>query len=309
MARMARNFLSIDDLTPEELEHLIDLSAEVKAVPGSYVDRLRNLSVAMIFEKPSTRTRVSFEVAAAGMGAHPLILSPTELQLGRGETIEDTGRVMSRYVDCIVLRTFGQERLEDLAKASTKPVINALSDFEHPCQCLADLLTVREWKGTLRGLTLTYIGDGNNVAHALLLGGAKSGMNVRVATPVGFEPIPQVVQRAKELATESGSSIEVTNAPAAAVDGTDVIYTDVWASMGQEAEAGERTLVFRQYQVNEALLDKAAPDAIVMHCLPAHRGQEITDEVLDGPRSAVWDQAENRLHTQKALLLWLLDRE
>jgi len=309
MAAMARNFLSIDDLTPAELEHLLDLSAKVKAVPGSYVESLRNLSVAMIFEKPSTRTRVSFEVAAAGMGAHPLILSPTELQLGRGETIEDTGRVMSRYVDCIVLRTFGQERLEDLAKTSTAPVINALSDFEHPCQCLADLLTIREWKGKLRGLTLTYIGDGNNVAHALLLGGAKSGMTVRVATPVGFEPIPQVVQRAKELAAESGCAVEVTNAPAAAVDGADVIYTDVWASMGQEAEAGERTLVFRQYQVNQALLDKAAPDAIVMHCLPAHRGQEITDEVLDGPRSAVWDQAENRLHTQKALLLWLLDRE
>jgi len=306
---MARNFLSIDDLAPAELEHVLDLAGEVKAAPGSFVDRLRNLSVAMIFEKPSTRTRVSFEVAAAGMGAHPLILSPSELQLGRGETIEDTGRVMSRYVDCIVLRTFGQERLEDLAKASTSPVINALSDFEHPCQCLADLLTIREWKGKARGQTLTYIGDGNNVAHALLLGGAKIGMNVRVATPVGFEPIPQVVHRAKELAAESGSWVEVTNAIAAAVDGADVIYTDVWASMGQEAEAGERTLVFRQYQVNQALLDQAAPDAIVMHCLPAHRGQEITDEVLDGPRSAVWDQAENRLHTQKALLLWLLDRE
>jgi len=303
---MARNLLSIDDLTPAELDHLLDLSAEVKAVPGSFVDRLRNLSVAMIFEKPSTRTRVSFEVAAAAMGAHPLILSPTELQLGRGETIEDTGRVMSRYVDCIVLRTFGQERLEDLAKAATKPVINALSDFEHPCQCLADLLTIKEWKGKLRGLTLTYIGDGNNVAHALLLGGAKSGMTVRVATPVGFEPIPQVVQRAKELAAESGCSIEVTNAPAAAVDGADVIYTDVWASMGQEAEKEARAKIFAPYQVNAALFAAARPDAIFMHCLPAHREEEVSAEIFESYRSVVFDEAENRLHVQKAVLVTLM---
>jgi ornithine carbamoyltransferase len=303
---MARNFLSIDDLQSEELREILDLSAAVKADPGRYAKGLQGKAVAMIFEKPSTRTRVSFEVAVAGLGAHPLVLSSTELQLGRGETIEDTGRVLSRYTDGVVLRTFGQERLEALASNSTVPVVNALSDFEHPCQCLADLLTVRERRGELRGLTLTFIGDGNNVAHSLLLGGAMSEMNVRVATPVGFEPIPQVVQRAKEIAAESGCTVEITNDPVAAATGADVLYTDVWASMGQEAEAGERTLVFRQYRIDHAAVDRAAADVVVLHCLPAHRGQEITDEVIDGPHSAVWDQAENRLHTAKALLLWLL---
>jgi ornithine carbamoyltransferase len=306
---MPRNFLSVDDLGPAELLHLLDLSAAVKANPDRYSDGLRGKAIALIFEKPSTRTRVSFEVAVAGLGAHPLVISSTELQLGRGETIEDTGRVLSRYVDCVVLRTFGQERLEALAKTSDVPVVNSLSDFEHPCQCLADLMTIHERRGELRGLTLTFIGDGNNVAHSLLLGGAMSGMNVRVATPVGFEPIPQVVQRAKELASESGSTIEVTNDPVAASSGADVLYTDVWASMGQEAEVGERTLVFRQYKVDQAAVDRAAPDVVVLHCLPAHRGQEITDEVIDGPHSAVWDQAENRMHTAKALLLWLLGSE
>ena len=306
---MPRNFLSVDDLEPAELRQLLDLSAAVKAAPDRYADGLRGKAIALIFEKPSTRTRVSFEVAVAGLGAHPLVISSTELQLGRGETIEDTGRVLSRYVDCVVLRTFGQERLEALAKTSDVPVVNSLSDFEHPCQCLADLMTIHERRGELRGLTLTFIGDGNNVAHSLLLGGAMSGMNVRVATPVGFEPIPQVVQRAKELASDSGSVVEVTNDPVAAAAGADVLYTDVWASMGQEAEAGERTLVFRQYKVDQAAVDRAAPDVVVLHCLPAHRGQEITDEVIDGPHSAVWDQAENRLHTAKALLLWILGSE
>jgi ornithine carbamoyltransferase len=303
---MARNFLSIDDLQPEELHEVLDLSAAVKADPAGYAKGLQGKTVSMIFEKPSTRTRVSFEVAVAALGAHPLVLSSTELQLGRGETIEDTGRVLSRYTDGVVLRTFGQERLEALATNSTVPVVNALSDFEHPCQCLADLMTIRERRGDLQGLTLTFIGDGNNVAHSLLLGGAMSGMNVRVATPVGFEPIPQVVQRAKEIASEGGCTVEITNDPVGAATGADVLYTDVWASMGQEAEAGERTLVFRQYRIDQAAVDRAAPDVVVLHCLPAHRGQEITDEVIDGPHSAVWDQAENRLHTAKALLLWLL---
>jgi ornithine carbamoyltransferase len=303
---MARNFLSVDDLAPDELRAVLDLSAAVKADPARYANALQGKAVALIFEKPSTRTRASFEVAAAGLDAYPLVLSSTELQLGRGETIEDTGRVLSRYVDAMVLRTFGQERLEALARNADIPVVNSLSDFEHPCQCLADLLTIRERRGELHGLTLTFIGDGNNVAHSLLLGGAMSGMNVRVATPVGFEPIPQVVQRAKEIAAEGGCTVEVTNDPVAAATGADVLYTDVWASMGQEAEVGERTLVFRQYRIDQAAVDRAAPDVVVLHCLPAHRGQEITDEVIDGPRSAVWDQAENRLHTAKALLVWLL---
>ncbi len=304
---MARDFLSVDDLTPAELAALLDLSAEVKASPERFADRLRGRSVALIFEKPSTRTRVSFDVGVAELGGHPVALSAAELQLGRGETIEDTGRVLSRYVDAIVLRTFEQERLEVLAGAASVPVVNALSDFEHPCQCLADLLTIRERKGGLAGRTLAYLGDGNNVTHSLLLGGAKAGMRVRVATPPGFEPIPLVVNRAREIAAATGGGVELTNDPVEAARGADVLYTDVWASMGQEAEADERALVFPAYRIDQKAVDLAAPDAIVMHCLPAHRGQEITDEVIDGPRSVVWDQAENRLHTQKALLLWLLD--
>jgi ornithine carbamoyltransferase len=301
-----RDYLSVDDLSPEELAGVLDLSGKVKAHPGDVADALRRRSVAMIFEKPSTRTRVSFEVAIASTGAHPVALSSQELQLGRGETIEDTGRVLSRYVDAIVLRTFEQERLELLASAATVPVVNALSDFEHPCQCLADLLTIREIKGELAGRTVTYLGDGNNVTHSLLLGAAKTGMHVRVATPPGFEPIPQIVQRATEIAEGTGGSVLLTNDPREAAAGADVLYTDVWASMGQEAESDERALVFPAYRLDQEKVDVARPDVTVLHCLPAHRGQEITDGVIDGPHSAVWDQAENRLHTQKALLLWLL---
>ncbi len=303
---MVRDYLSVDDLTPEELTALLDLSAKLKAEPEGYAGRLHGKVVAMVFEKPSTRTRVSFEVAISSAGGHPVPLSSPELQLGRGETIEDTGRVLSRYVDAVVLRTFEQERLEVLARAASVPVVNALSDFEHPCQCLADLLTVREKKGELAGRTLVYLGDGNNVTHSLLLGCAKSGMRIRVATPPGFEPIPQVVHRAREIARATGGQVEVLHDPAEACVGADVLYTDVWASMGQEAEAGERALVFPAYQLNQPMVELAAPDVTVLHCLPAHRGQEITDEVIDGPHSAVWDQAENRMHTQKALLLWLL---
>jgi ornithine carbamoyltransferase len=302
-----RHYLSVDDLSPQELIDLLGLSAKVKAEPAAYADCLTGKNIALIFEKPSTRTRVSFEVGVSQLGAHAVVLSATELQLGRGETIEDTGRVLSRYVDAIVLRTFEQERLEVLAGAATIPVVNALSDFEHPCQALADLLTVQERLGGPGGRVLAYFGDGNNVAHSLLLGGAKAGMTVRVATPPGFGPIPQVVQRAEQIATETGGAVEITNDPAAAAAGANVLYTDVWASMGQEAESDERALVFPAYQLDQKLVDLAAPDAVVLHCLPAHRGQEISAEVLDGPRSAVWDQAENRLHSQKALLLRLFD--
>jgi ornithine carbamoyltransferase len=302
---MKRDLLSIDDLTSAELARLLELSAKVKASPSDYAERLRGRALVMLFEKPSTRTRVSFEVAIAQLGAHPVVLSAAELQLGRGETIEDTGRVLSRYVDGVVVRTFEQERLEALASAASVPVINALSDFEHPCQCLADLMTIRERKGELAGLTLTYLGDGNNVTHSLLLGGAKMGMHVRAATPPGFEPIPQIVHRAEEIGQETGGGAEVIHDPVEATRGADVLYTDVWASMGQEDEADERALVFPAYTLDEAAVERAADDVIVLHCLPAHRGQEITDAVIDGPHSAVWDQAENRLHTQKALLLWL----
>jgi ornithine carbamoyltransferase len=302
---MERDFLSVDDLSNDELAGLLDRSAKVKAQPGEVTEALRGKSVAMVFEEPSTRTRVSFEVAIAATGAYPVVLS-SELQLGRGEAIEDTGRVLSRYVDAVVLRTFEQERLEVLAGSATVPVVNALSDFEHPCQCLADLLTVREIKGELAGRTITYLGDGNNVTHSLLLGATKMGMHMRVATPPGFEPIPQVVQRATEIAEQTRGSVLITSDPREACAGADVLYTDVWASMGQEGEADERALVFPSYALDQAKVDVARPDVTVLHCLPAHRGQEIADDVIDGPHSAVWEQAENRLHTQKALLLWLL---
>jgi ornithine carbamoyltransferase len=303
---MDRDYLSVDDLSNDELASLLDRAAKVKAQPGEVAEALRGRSVALIFEKPSTRTRVSFEVAIAQAGGHPVALSAAELQLGRGETIEDTGRALSRYVDAIVLRTFEQERLEVLAATATVPVVNALSDFEHPCQVLADLLTIHEVKGDLAGRTLTYLGDGNNVTHSLLLGGAKMGMHVRAATPPGYEPIPQVVQRATDIAVGTGGSVLITNDPIEASAGADVLYTDVWASMGQEQEAAARTLVFPAYALDAQKVSVARPDVTVLHCLPAHRGREITDDVIDGPSSKVWDQAENRMHTQKALLLWLL---
>jgi len=255
---MTRHFLSVDDVTTPEFAVLLDLAAEVKADPAAFHDRLHRMAVALIFEKPSTRTRVSFEVAVSSLGGHPLALSSADLQLGRGETVEDTGRVLARYVHAIVLRTFGQERLEVLAKAADVPVVNALSDYEHPCQCLADLLTVREARGSLAGTTFTYLGDGNNVAHSLLLGGAKAGMHMRVATPPGFEPIPQVVRRAEEIAAETGGSVMILHDAAEGAAGTDVLYTDVWASMGQEQEANERALVFPNYRIDQAAVDRAA---------------------------------------------------
>jgi ornithine carbamoyltransferase len=302
---MARGYLSVDDLSAPELGSVLSLAGKLKADRQMHRDALAGRSAALIFEKSSTRTRVSFEVGVAQLGGHPITLSSGDLQLGRGETIEDTGRVLSRYVDVIVLRTFEQERLEALAGAASIPVVNALSDFEHPCQALADLLPIEEHLGGLAGRILTYVGDGNNVAHSLLLAGAKAAMTVRVSTPVGFEPIPQVVERAEEIAAETGGSIEVGTDPAAAASGAHVLYTDVWASMGQEAEAEERALIFRPYQLNEALIHVADPGVLVMHCLPAHRGEEISDRAIDGDRSVVFDQAENRLHTQKALLVFL----
>ena len=301
-----RNYLTVDDLADAEISEVLDVATALKADRDLYVDALTGRSIALIFEKPSTRTRVSFEVGVAQLGGRPVVLSSSELQLGRGETIEDTGRVLSRYVDGIVLRAFEQERLELLTTTTTVPVINALSDFEHPCQALADLLTIREHLGAVAGRVLAYFGDGNNVAHSLLLAGTKVGMTVRVATPPGFEPIPQVVQRASDIAAETGGSVTITHDPIEASRGADVLYTDVWASMGQEAESDERALVFPAYALDAEKVAVAAPDVTVMHCLPAHRGQEIAPDVIDGPHSVVWDQAENRMHAQKALLLWLL---
>jgi ornithine carbamoyltransferase len=301
-----RDFLSIDDLDPKELELLLDDAHEVKKTPAQWAARLDGKQIALIFEKPSTRTRVSFEAGVSTMGGHAIVLRGDELQLGRGETIEDTGRVLARYVDAIAVRTFGQDRLERLAEASSVPVVNALSDFEHPCQCLADLQTIREKHGRLHGLTIGYLGDGNNVAHSLMFGGAKLGMEVRVGCPHGYEPFPQVVERCNEIVAETGGRVVVTNDPEEAARDADVLYTDVWTSMGQEAENEERLKVFGPYQLNEDLVALGSSEVIVLHCLPAHRGEEISAGVLDGPRSVVWDQAENRLHAQKALLAWLV---
>jgi ornithine carbamoyltransferase len=300
-----RDFLTLDSLSRAELEALLDRAAEMKANrrPSTV---LAGKSIGMIFEKPSTRTRVSFEVAINELGADAIVLSAVELQLGRGETIEDTARVLSRYLHAVVVRTFEQDRLERLAAAGTIPVINALSDLLHPCQVLADLMTIRERLGKLEGKRLAYVGDGNNLAHSLMLGCALTGMHIAIATPPGYEPISQIVKRGEELAMESGGSVGVTTDPSAAVAGAEIVYTDVWASMGQEREADERKLIFAPYQINDALMAHADPRAIVLHCLPAHRGEEISDDVIDSDRAAVWDQAENRLHTQKALLEWLL---
>ncbi|MCG0277162.1 MAG: ornithine carbamoyltransferase [Thermanaeromonas sp.] len=303
-----RDFICLKHFSTEEIHYLLDLAADLKLKQKNREPHplLAGKTLAMIFTKPSTRTRVSFEVAMYQLGGHALYLSKNELQLGRGETIADTARVLSRYVDGILIRTFAHEEVEELARYATVPVINGLTDFLHPTQVLADLLTIREWKGKLKGLNLTYIGDGNNVAHSLLYGGARVGLNITIACPAGYEPLPQVVEEARRMAADNGSHITVTNDPQEAALGADILYTDVWASMGQEAEAEKRRQAFKGFQLNSTLLKMARPDAMVLHCLPAHRGEEITDEVIDGPQSAVWDQAENRLHAHKAILAALL---
>ena len=303
-----QHFLSLADPTPEELYHLLDLAKQLKEEWRSGGNRplLQGKVLGMIFQKPSLRTRVSFDMAMLHLGGHALYLSPNEIQLGKRESTADIARVLSRYVDAIMARVFGHEDVETLARYSRVPVINGLSDLTHPCQGLTDLFTIYEHFGRLQGLTLAYVGDGNNVVHSLLLGGAKVGLNVRVATPPGYEPRSDVVDRAREFAKQSGAQISLTHDPVEAVRDADVVYTDVWTSMGQEAEREARLKVFPPYQLNAELLAKASPSAIVMHCLPAHRGEEITDEVADGPQSVIFDQAENRMHAQKALLVALL---
>ena len=305
--RDSRHLLRDDDLTPAEQTEILDLADALKAAPFSRRPLEGPRSVAVLFDKSSTRTRLSFETGIAQLGGTPLIVDAAASQLGRGETIADTARVISRYVAAIVWRTGAQTRIEEMAGAATVPVVNALTDTFHPCQVLADLQTIRERFGRLAGLTLTYLGDGaNNMAHSLLLGGVTAGLHVRVCAPDGFTPDPTVLRDAKARAEETGGSAALVADPHAAVEGAEVVVTDTWVSMGQEADGRDRTAPFRPLQVNDALLDRAAPDVIALHCLPAHRGDEITDEVLDGPRSAVWDEAENRLHAQKALLTWLL---
>jgi ornithine carbamoyltransferase len=313
---MTRHFTRDDDLTPAEQAEVLALAAELKrtrhtvaaptplAAPNG-VPR----AVAVLFDKPSTRTRVSFSVGVAELGGYPLVIDAGSSQLGRGEPVEDTTRVLDRQVAAIVWRTFGQDRLETMAAVSRVPVLNALTDEFHPCQILADLQTVVERKGSLAGRALTYLGDGaNNMAHSYLLGGATAGMHVRIGSPEEYQPAPAVLKRAAEIAAGTGGSVQWTADPAAAVDGADVVTTDTWVSMGQEDEYDARVAPFLPYALDEAALDRAADDAVVLHCLPAYRGKEIAAAVIDGPQSAVWDEAENRLHAQKAVLSWLLER-
>jgi ornithine carbamoyltransferase len=312
---VTRHFLKDDDLTPAEQAEVLALAASLKKTrhtaeaPTPLAAPTGPRAVAVLFDKPSTRTRVSFSVGIAELGGYPLVIDAGSSQLGRGEPIEDTTRVLDRQAAAIVWRTFGQERIEAMASVSRVPVVNALTDEYHPCQILADLQTVIERKGSLAGRSLTYLGDGaNNMAHSYLLGGATAGMHVRIGSPEAFQPEPAVLKRAAEIAAETGGSVEWTPDAAAAADGADVLATDTWVSMGQEGEYEARIAPFLPYAVDEDALTRAADDAVVLHCLPAYRGKEIAASVIDGPQSAVWDEAENRLHAQKALLTWLVER-
>jgi ornithine carbamoyltransferase len=308
---MEKDLLSLADLSSDELWHIVNVAQELKEEwrEGGNQPILMGKTLGMLFQKPSLRTRVSFEVAMQQLGGEALYLSPHEIQLGKRESVEDVARVLGRYVDCIMARVFGHKDIETLAAYSRVPVINGLSDYNHPCQALADLFTILEKKGVLRGLKLAWVGDGNNVLASLLFGASKVGMDVSAATPPGYEPPIDVVEQAFRFAAESGSEIEIGHDPHAAVRNADIIYTDVWTSMGQEAEREHRLTLFPPYQVNAALVAEADPEAIVMHCLPAHRGEEITEEAADGPNSVMFDQAENRLHAQKGLLAVLVARK
>ncbi|WP_025720412.1 ornithine carbamoyltransferase [Paenibacillus sp. 1-18] len=303
-----RDFLELDDYSTEEIQYLIDLAIEIKRKHknGEAYQPLKGKTLGLIFEKSSTRTRVSFEVGMYQLGGHALFLSKNDIQLGRGEPISDMAQVMSRYLDGIMIRTFGHDNVVELAHYASVPVINGLSDLAHPCQVLADYQTLYEQKGKLKGLKLAYIGDGNNMAHSLLIGGAKLGVHVSIASPAGYEPDPSVVAACREIAKQTGSEIVITQSPQEAVKGADAIYTDVWASMGFEEEQKERELAFADFQVNEELVQLAKPDYLFLHCLPAHRGEEVSAGVIDGPNSVIFDEAENRLHAQKALLVALL---
>jgi len=302
------HLLSIHDLAREEVDEILALAKDLKARQHRREPHplLAGKTLAMIFEKPSTRTRVSFETGIYQLGGQPLVLTPGDTQLGRGETIHDTAKVLSRYVDGIMARTFAHQTVLDLARFGTVPVINGLTDLLHPCQILADLQTIQERFPRLDEVTIAYVGDGNNVANSWLYGAAKVGASIRIAAPAGHAPNAEVTVTAKADAQASGASIEILEDPAAAVDGAHVIYTDTWTSMGQDDEGQARRRLFAPYQVNAELVAKARPDAIVMHCLPAHRGDELTDEVMDGPQSVVFDEAENRLHVQKAIMALLM---
>jgi ornithine carbamoyltransferase len=302
------DFLSIHNLSLYQFHEILDLSREVKQSPQRFRNKLTHKVLAMIFEKPSLRTRMTFEVGMLQLGGQAVYLSPSDIDMGKRESTYDVGKNLERWVDMIMIRTFAHRTAVDLARYTRIPVINALTDFLHPCQGMADFFTLKEKRRDLSGFTLAYIGDGNNVCHSLLYAAAKAGTRMKVATPQGFEPDSTVIQQAEEDGRETGYSLLVTDDPSEAVRDADAVYTDTWASMGQEAEKKERVKIFFPYQVNRELFAQAKPEALFMHCLPAHRGEEVTDEVIDSPQSVVFDQAENRLHVQKAIMLLLIER-
>jgi len=299
-----RDFIGLVDYTADEIRYLIDLAIELKRKQkaGEVYQPLKGKTLGMIFEKSSTRTRVSFEVGMYQLGGYALFLSKNDLQLGRGETVWDTAQTMSRYLDGIMIRTYAHRTVIELARGATIPVINGLTDLSHPCQALADYQTIYEKKGRLSGLKIAYIGDGNNMVHSLMVGASKLGLHMAVASPEGYDPDPEIAQIARENAAQSGGSFQLYRDPKEAIADADIVYTDVWASMGFEAEQKEREIAFRDYQVNEELVRYAKSDYLFMHCLPAHRGEEVSEGVIDGPNSIVFDQAENRLHAQKAVM-------
>lgn len=303
-----RDFLGLIDYSPEEIRYLLDVAIELKRKhkAGEVHQPLKGKTLGMIFEKSSTRTRVSFEVGMYQLGGHALFLSRNDIQMGRGETIRDTAQTMSRYLDGIIIRTFGHRNVVELARGATIPVINALSDQSHPCQALADYQTVLEKKGRLEGLKIAYIGDGNNMTHSLMMGAAKLGLHFASAAPEGYDPQAEIVGIAREAAAQTGARIDVLRDPREAVENADIIYTDVWASMGFEEEQQEREKAFKNYQVNEELVKHAKSDYLFMHCLPAHRGEEVSEGVIDGSHSVIFDEAENRLHAQKAVMATIM---
>lgn len=305
---MKRDFLTICDLSAKEIESLLTRAGELKSLQKKRIEHpsLKGRTLGLLFEKQSTRTRVSFEVAIYQLGGHSIYLSPNQIQMVRGEVIKDTAQVFSRYLDAIVIRTYNHKTIEEWGKYSSIPVINGLTDMHHPCQVISDLLTILEKKGMIHGITMAYVGDGNNVAHSLIEGSALMGMELRVASPEGYEPDKDITEKARLLARESGAVIDIMHEPVRAVKDADVVYTDVWTSMGQEEEEVNRKKAFWQYQVNRKLMKEAGDNAIIMHCLPAHRDEEITEDMMESPQSVILDQAENRLHMQKALLEMLM---
>lgn len=301
-----KDFLSIRDFTPQQIRHYLHVATQLKAYPNVYRTALKGKTLAMIFEKPSLRTRVSFDVGIEELGGHPLYLSPAEISMGKRESVHDVAKNLERMVHGIMIRTFAHEIVVDLARHASIPVINGLTDYSHPCQALADYLTMLEVKGRIEGLKIAYVGDGNNVARSLMFAGAQLGADVWIATPPGYEPDADAIAWSRGRCPETNARLVVTNDAELAVGGADVVYTDVWASMGQEEEVEARKKIFAPYQVSERLFSAAKSDAIFLHCLPAHRGDEVTAEVIDGPQSHVFQQAENRLHAQKAIMLELM---